>query len=220
MSALPFGIDISRAGVYQITNTANGNRYIGSSVNIRTRWKWHMRSLRKQTHYNYHLQNAWNKYGEDSFTFEVLEYCEKERLIEREQFYIDNEKPSYNIAPIAGSGLGCHLSEETKLRLSEARMGELNPNFGNHASLSEGHKQKLSEARKGIKFTEEHKANIGLAKRGNTYRRGSTASDETREKLRLSHLGHVHSEETKTKMSASQKANPNNSGRFVKGGTR
>jgi len=48
-------------------------------------------------------------------------------------------------------------------------------------------------------------------------KRGTKASDITREKLRLSHLGHVHSEETKAKMSASQKANPDNSGRFGNG---
>ena len=226
-----FGIDVSKCGIYKITNVINGNTYIGSAVNLHRRMRDHRRALVCNRHRNAHLQSSWNKYGADSFTFEVVENCEKELAVEREQFYMDLLKPKYNIAPVAGNSLGvkhtdeskqrmseahigCKHTEEARKRMSEMKIGELNPNFGKHVLHSEEHKQKISEAHKGMKFTKEHIANIGLSKRGNTFRRGSKSSDETREKLRLSHLGHVISEETRAKMSASQKANPNNPGRF------
>lgn len=147
---LPFGI--RRAGIYQITNTANGYRYIGSSVNIWRRRYEHFSMLRKNTHRNARLQSAWNKYGEKCFVLTPLMLCEIFEVERYEQSYLDIFKPEYNIA--------------TDVKAPK---------------------------------------------------RGTKASDITREKLRLSHLGHVHSEETKAKMSASQKANPDNSGRFGNG---
>lgn len=55
------------SGVYQIYNTVNGKRYIGSSIHIEQRFKEHLRNLRANKHVNAHLQCAWNKYGEQSF---------------------------------------------------------------------------------------------------------------------------------------------------------
>ena len=107
-------------GIYKITNTVTGKFYIGSAVNIKIRWAVHRSQLGANKHHNRHLQNSWNKHGEYSFTFEVLECCEKERLIEREQFYIDNEKPAYNISPTAGNSLGVKRTDETKRKMSEA----------------------------------------------------------------------------------------------------
>jgi predicted GIY-YIG superfamily endonuclease len=61
-------------GVYKITNTANGKVYIGSTAtDMDGRWKTHRSALRLGKHYNRHLQRAWNTYGEQSFTFEVVE---------------------------------------------------------------------------------------------------------------------------------------------------
>ena len=227
----PFGIDVSKSGIYKITNVINGNTYIGSAVNLHRRLSRHHSALVSNRHKNAHLQSSWNKYGADNFTFEILENCEKERVIEREQYYMDLLKPEYNIAHFAGSRLGVKHTDEVKKRMSESHMGikqtdeakrklseskigEFNPNFGNHVSHSEKHKRNISVALTGRTLTLEQKLKISLSMRGNTCKRGAKASDETREKLRLSHLGHVVSEETRAKMSASQKANPNNSGRF------
>lgn len=44
----------------------------------------HFGELNRNVHNNKHLQNAWNKYGEESFEFNVLEYCDVELLNERE----------------------------------------------------------------------------------------------------------------------------------------
>jgi group I intron endonuclease len=58
------------------------------------------------------------KYGYSSFKVYILEYCEKENLIQREQYYFDRLNPNYNICKTAGSTLGRKHSEETKEKLS------------------------------------------------------------------------------------------------------
>ena len=162
-------------GIYKITNTVTGKFYIGSAVNIKRRWAEHRSQLGANKHGNRHLQNSWNKHGEDSFTFEVLECCEKERLIEREQFYIDNEKPAYNISPTAGNTLGVKRTDETKRKISEAKKGKVR---------SDETKRKMSEAKKGEKnafygkhHTDESKRKISEAKKG------KVRSDETKRKI-------------------------------------
>ena len=59
------------SGIYKITNNVNGKFYIGSSQNISRRWYDHKRELRIQKHHNKYLQRAWNKYGEENFSFEI-----------------------------------------------------------------------------------------------------------------------------------------------------
>ena len=94
-------------GIYCIENTINHKKYIGSSLDIYDRWKHHKASLRGNRHHSIHLNNAWNNYGENSFEFYIIEKCKKEKLIEREQHFIDLYKSydkhyGYNIQPIAG----------------------------------------------------------------------------------------------------------------------
>jgi group I intron endonuclease len=60
-------------GIYTIKNKVNGKVYVGQSISLRKRKHDHFRALRTNTHYNTHLQSSWNKYGEDNFTFEVVE---------------------------------------------------------------------------------------------------------------------------------------------------
>jgi hypothetical protein len=47
---------------------------------------------------------------------EILEYCNKNSLILREQYYINLLNPSYNILKTAGSRLGFKCSKETLLK--------------------------------------------------------------------------------------------------------
>ena len=79
------------SGIYAIINNVNEKRYIGSSIRLNYRWKQeHQPQLRKRTHYNRHLQNAWNKYGENSFCFEVIEECNQSELAKREGHWIEH----------------------------------------------------------------------------------------------------------------------------------
>lgn len=85
------------SGIYKISKKNSSDCYIGSSKCIYQRLQHHLYDLRKQIHKNEHLQRAWNKYGEDSFEFSIIEQCDPEIRIEREQFYVDTLKPSYNM---------------------------------------------------------------------------------------------------------------------------
>jgi group I intron endonuclease len=51
---------------------------------------------------------------------EILEYCDLDLILKREQFYIDNLKPIYNILKLAGSPFGYLHTEEAKAKISEA----------------------------------------------------------------------------------------------------
>ena len=88
------------SGVYCIINIKNHKRYIGSSKNIKYRLQSHRSNLRHNNHENQYLQNAWNKYGEDNFDFYIIEKCEESQLLDKEQNYISNIKPEYNLNPI------------------------------------------------------------------------------------------------------------------------
>jgi group I intron endonuclease len=107
------------AGIYWIKNLINGKIYVGSTICFKKRFREHKKYLKEKAHKNLHLQNAWNKYGEENFIFEVLEKLENnDELIKREQFFIDKLNPEYNICKIAGNCLGVKRTEETKNKYS------------------------------------------------------------------------------------------------------
>ena len=70
------------------------------------------------------------KNGYECYNLEIIEYCDKKELIEREQYYIDLLNPSYNILKLAGSSLGFKHSEETKRKMSVNNTKEKHPFFG------------------------------------------------------------------------------------------
>ena len=78
-------------GIYKITNLVTKQVYIGSTVSkVSRRINAHKNQLRKNKHVNKHFQNSWNKYGEENFEFEILEYgLDTKVLHERENFYIN-----------------------------------------------------------------------------------------------------------------------------------
>lgn len=119
-------------GIYSIFNLANGKKYIGSSKNIYNRWHEHWHNLKNNKAHNLHLQAAWNKYGEENFVFNVLEYCSEEERFEREQYYIDFMLPEYNFSLQVTANIGREISEEQKMQISKTlkkkyASGELKP---------------------------------------------------------------------------------------------
>jgi group I intron endonuclease len=112
--------------IYKISNSIDSRIYIGSAVNFQNRKLRHIRALLKNTHCNDKIQYFVNKYGIDSIYFEVVEQCEKENLIEREQFYIDTfdcVENGFNILRTAGSWLNHHHSEKSKEKISSVKKG-------------------------------------------------------------------------------------------------
>ena len=163
-------------GVYSITNMISNKRYIGQSVDIYTRWHNHKSALRNNRHYNEHLQSAWNTYGEENFIFEVLEICDVDKIDDMEQYYITLFDCMNNTF-----GYNCES--------------------GGHSNrvFSEESRKKMSDKRKGVKLTDEHKYKIGLAGRGRTL------SDVSRAKIRDAITGITRSDETRKRVSDSRK---------------
>ena len=79
-------------GIYAIRNIINNKIYIGSSNNIKRRWKKHKTELKNKSHSNKYLERAYHKYGSDKFDFIILEFCKEQELINREIFYINYYK--------------------------------------------------------------------------------------------------------------------------------
>ena len=82
------------SGIYKITNVVTGEFYIGSSKNIKQRWYSHRNPAFHRQHPNLRLYQDMDKYGLDKFSFEILE--ETIDLHEREQYWFDKLKPTYN----------------------------------------------------------------------------------------------------------------------------
>jgi group I intron endonuclease len=166
------------SGIYKIVNTKNQKFYLGSSKNIEKRWWRHKSDLRTGKHHNTHLQRAWNKYGEQHFVIEVIELTEK--LLEREQYYLDNLLPEYNIGLNAcgGDNLTNHprrteiiekitagvivaksaVSDEQRESIKQKLRGEGNPNYGKRWNQSQ--RKRASLARKGIKLSDHTKTKM------------------------------------------------------------
>lgn len=183
--------DIESSGVYQILNLVNGKRYIGSAKCFRIRWNGHRAKLERGAHHSKHLQASWRKHGAESFEFQILEGCDPEDLLKREQAWMDKLAPEYNICPTAGNTLGRRHSRETRLKISRRHTGRKMP------PRSEEHRRKLSEAHAGKKkpehviralqegrrrrvYTDECKRRLSIAVRKG-YADGSRSRDKTEE---------------------------------------
>jgi group I intron endonuclease len=90
-------------GIYRIKNIVNNKCYYGSSKDIKNRWNQHIKHLSNNKHHNIILQNAWKKYGETNFLFEIVEECKEGDLFIIEQKYLDRS-PEYNIGKQASGG--------------------------------------------------------------------------------------------------------------------
>lgn len=109
------------AYIYQITFDKNG--YIGSTINPRERMLAHMTNLRHDRHSNTVLQNAWNKYGEDSFKFKIIDTCSIGDRNTVEEFYINksNYNSNYNIQSNCNEPI-LRISKNRKLNINDIKI--------------------------------------------------------------------------------------------------
>ncbi len=173
-----------QSGIYLWENKDNGKIYIGSSINLSRRLTSYYNLNHLAKYPTRYINNALLKGGYSAFRLYILEYCNKEDLIKREQYYFDILKPVYNICYTAGSTLGRLHREESREKIRESKLntnsGENNHFYGKiHTEeakikmvnskiskpLSSKTKEKISGTMSGRKLTEEHKTNLSLAKK-------------------------------------------------------
>jgi group I intron endonuclease len=205
------------SGVYEILNTINNHRYIGSSYNISARLNEHAWSLLQNRHHNAHLQSAFKKYGKDVFVFHPLLFCDVDNNLMYEQMCINGLIPEYNLALCTTAPMkGIKHSEEARLKISVAGIGrrhseETKAKLRGRITSKET-RAKLSAAATGRKVSGETRAKLSIANMGRTNSLGRKASEETRARISLNHadmsgknnpyFGMRHSPEICAKMSA------------------
>lgn len=117
MILINYYCNANKTGIYCIRNQINGKIYIGSTkTSFSIRKNKHLRLLRKNLHYNEHLQNAWNYYGEDKFSFEILLICNSDECEKYEgdfiKLYSSNKHDfGYNIACVSSYPFNYKMSE-------------------------------------------------------------------------------------------------------------
>lgn len=149
------------SGIYAIRRLDGSRQYVGSAVNIDSRWSVHRCRLGKGNHHSPHLQSAWTKHGGEAFEFIVLEEVTDRRdLIAREQAWIDALNPYYNTVKVAGSVIGHKVSAEARAKISRAHRGRVN------GPPSQATRAKISKANAGRSLSAEHRAKLAAAKLG------------------------------------------------------
>lgn len=176
--------------IYKIRNLVNNKIYIGSSKDFEKRKIKHLNELKFQRHHSVHLQASWNKHGAQNFEFIILEYCQVDKLVEREQVYLDWFKPQYNICKIAQSVLGVKRTQSTKDKISKGNKGKIR---------SQETKYQISKTKTGVKLSDEAKKNMSIAQIGRKH------SEETKKKMSEYHKGKPKSEEHKRKNGLSKR---------------
>ena len=153
-------------GIYKIISPS-GRIYVGQSENIETRWRDYKYS-KSQTR----LIRSFKKYGIDNHIFEIIEECTLEQLTNRENFW----QIHYDV--ISEKGLNCHIvdvntgkrvyTEESRLKMSEGRVGEKNHMFGK--KLSREKCDRISKVHKGKvvsqKTKDKRKITLGDKQKG------------------------------------------------------
>jgi group I intron endonuclease len=200
---------VSTPSIYKITNSANGKIYVGSASDTSRRIIYHQNMLRKGKHTNRHLQRAFKKYGEEYFSFDVIEYVDDPQHLRcREQFWMDalrvcERDYGYNIVPDSQHKM---MSPETRELL------------------------KNRPARKGWKHTEELKKRLSAIAKERHRLEGKTPKvkfctgikgnhlvgdmnparhPEVRKKISAALMGHPVSEETRRKFREARRGVPN-----------
>lgn len=199
-------MDLNASGIYEILNTANGKRYIGSARNFAGRWKKHRLDLKYGKHHSPYLQASYDLHGAAAFQYRILLLCSEANLLMYEQRALDVYRPEYNVGPVAGCRRGMKLTPEQCAQLSarSKRMWAENyekmcaavggTSWKNRTTHSVETRQKISASKRGRRINypatrgsrgpcpAHVREKIAAAQRGVPRPR---PSEETRQKLRV-----------------------------------
>lgn len=203
--------------IYKIINLVNDKFYVGSTTNKKVRFREHRKQLRGNRHHCKHLQASWNKYGEQKFSFVVVEEVPENRnLQEAEDRWLNEHfgKPyCYNsgaaaVAPWRGVfgpdhfNFGKTMAEGQKEQISQTLKEFYAQDYFNHPRVGKQHteetkakigekvRQAAAEGRGGAFIpSEETRQKMSAALKGNQNAKGYRRSEAEREAIRQRTLG-------------------------------
>lgn len=203
--------------VYLTINLITGKQYVGDHTINPKEKKYYIGSGKP------YFESAKNKYGEQNFFKEILEWFEtREEAFNAQKIYIEKFNTltpnGYNISPHGGYGVNnSPLNEETKQKISISLSGENHPAYGKNTWMkgknhSEESKKKMSEAKmgktppnKGIQMPQKTKNKISDLLSGKNHPNwGKHLSEETKQKIGKNGEGKhhfAHTEDAKRKIS-------------------
>jgi hypothetical protein len=114
----------NKSGIYLLTNLLNKDKYVGQSIDLGKRFTKYFTLSYLKNRNTLVISRALIKYGYANFSISILEYCDKDILNEREQYYMDMIKPVYNTLKIAGSSSGYKHTQESKDKRSLSLKGK------------------------------------------------------------------------------------------------
>jgi group I intron endonuclease len=159
------------SGIYLWYNNTTQNYYVGSAKDLSNRLARYYRSSELTRIYGSLIHRALLTHGHDKFTIYILETCNPEDLIIREQFYFDLLLPIYNVLKFAASTQGRMHSERTKNKISQMKLQD--PKLIDRIIA-------LAEINKGAKRSEEFKLLRSLLIEGSNninYGKGNTIEE-------------------------------------------
>lgn len=144
-------------GIYIIKNNDDGKVYIGQSVDVEYRVGNHFSKLKWNRHDNEHMQRAYNR-NPSAFSWELLFECDASDLDELEietirKYNSTDRKRGYNMQ--YGGQKEHRATEETRRKMSESKKGK---------KFSKEHCERIGQANRGKKFSEETKQKLSLAR--------------------------------------------------------
>lgn len=110
-------------GIYTITDTVTGQRYVGQSVALVDRIGQHMRDLRCGKHINVAMQDSYDEYGRDVFRFRVVLQCRRNDLNFYEHLLVASFKsdvPKFGFNRTEAGDCTLRHTAATKAKIGEA----------------------------------------------------------------------------------------------------
>lgn len=145
--------DWNKSGIYQISNIIDDRVYIGSTNWLRDRYRHHKRQLIKGVNPSILLQRFASKYGVDKLIFSVLELVEEDKLLEREEYYLNIFNCKFNamLTPQRVKGYK-HTNDTVKKMQKIAKESFKNGRVSWNKGLKMTNEQKISykERSKGV----------------------------------------------------------------------
>lgn len=106
-----------KSGIYLWTNTLTNDTYVGRSIHLGVRLSYYFNSNKLKEAKNSLICRSLLKYGYQNFKLEILEYCSKSIVAEREAYWITKLNPTYNLVKVVDGEFKFTHTIETKNKM-------------------------------------------------------------------------------------------------------